>query len=122
MDGKTSGPSTTMVLLVPKVPKEVVDTMSDTTTSDEAGEGSSHSGYRTPKKKIKRVCTFQEDCLKSYSWLKPAKENIKANCTLCQKEFNISHGGKNDINRHQDRIDHKKRKESAWSTISLKQF
>lgn len=98
--------------------------MSDTDSSDgvQFDEADANSSYRTPKKKIKRVCTFQEIWLKSYSWLKPAKENVKAHCTLCQKEFTISHGGKNDLNRHQDRTEHKKKEESARSTTSLKLF
>lgn len=98
--------------------------MSDTESPERVqfDDPGTHSGYRTPKKKIKRACTFQDIWLKSYSWLKPAKENVKAHCTLCQKDFYVSHGGKNDINRHQGRAEHKKREESARSTTSLKQF
>ncbi|CAG9789636.1 unnamed protein product [Diatraea saccharalis] len=59
----------------------------------------------------------------SYSFLKPAQNNkFKALSTLCQKEFTISHGGKNDIEKHQKCNEHQKREKSANVSLSLKTF
>lgn len=63
---------------------------------------------RTPPKKVKRLCTFREIWLNSYSWLKKSENNnLYGHCKLCKKDFLISHGGKSDVNHHANSISHK---------------
>ncbi|CAG9566208.1 unnamed protein product [Danaus chrysippus] len=89
-------------------------------TDSEARTGAS---TLTPKKKQRRMCSFLDVWMKSYSFIKPALNNKnRALCTLCQKEFSISHGGKNDIEKHQKSNEHQKRERSASLSTSLKLF
>ena len=61
--------------------------------------------------------------MKSYTFIKPVPANkFRALCTLCRKEFSISHGGKNDIEKHQKCNEHQKRQRSASLSTSLTLF
>lgn len=61
--------------------------------------------------------------MKSYSFIKPVPNNkCRALCTLCQREFSISHGDKNDIEKHQKCNEHQKKERSAALSTSLKLF
>jgi hypothetical protein len=59
-----------------------------------------------PSRQRKRLCRFQNywiDTVDSEyaSWLFPDKNNPhKAHCSLCNKTFNIGHGGLNDVKLH----------------------
>lgn len=59
-----------------------------------------------PSRQRKRLCRFQSywiDTVDSEyaSWLFPDKNNPhKAHCSLCNKTFNIGHGGLNDVKLH----------------------
>lgn len=64
------------------------------------------------KKKQRRVCSFSDVWKKNYSFIKSVpNNNYKAHCTLCQRDFSITHGGKNDIEKHQNSNEHKKGRE-----------
>lgn len=95
--------------------------MSDPETDSEAKTAASTS---TPKKKQRRMCSFLDVWMKSYSFIKPAPNNkLRALCTLWTLfEFSITHGGKNDIEKHQKCNEHQKRERSASLSSSLKLF
>nr|XP_049699481.1 uncharacterized protein LOC126055228 [Helicoverpa armigera] len=97
--------------------------MSDPETVSES-EAKTDASTSTPKKKKqRRMCSFLDVWMKSYSFIKSVPNNkLRALCTLCQKEFSISHGGKNDIEKHQKCNEHQKRERSASLSASLKIF
>lgn len=85
--------------------------MSDPET--DSVEAKTDASTSTPKKKQRRMCSFLDVWMKSYSFIKPVPNNkCRALCTLCQKEFSISHGGKNDIEKHQKCNEHQKKERS----------
>lgn len=63
----------------------------------------------TPKKKVKRFCTFNDDWLKDEnfkSWLmKDSDEYTK--CKICQVHFTIKHDGVSAVKQYLNSIKHK---------------
>ncbi|KAK0135426.1 hypothetical protein N1851_028718 [Merluccius polli] len=60
-----------------------------------------------PKKK--RLCSYKKEWELKRSWVKPVVgDEKKVFCTLCRREFAISHGGEHDLSRHEDSDVHKK--------------
>ncbi|XP_050515221.1 uncharacterized protein LOC126890380 [Diabrotica virgifera virgifera] len=67
----------------------------------------------TPKKKIKlgkhRLTKYSSNWQNDHNWLRSvASGEYKAYCTLCKKEFTISHGGLNDVVKHSKTNSHLK--------------
>lgn len=97
--------------------------MSDSASDAEIKNNASTSSVTPRKKRNRRMCCFLDVWSKHYSFIKCVPNNtFKAHCTLCQKDFSISHGGKNDIVKHQNCNDHKKKERSISMTTSLKEF
>lgn len=46
----------------------------------------------------KRLCKFREVWKADYSWLAISHLESFAHCTVCNKDFSVSHGGLSDIN------------------------
>lgn len=60
------------------------------------------------KKKVKRLCTFRECWLDEYSWIQPTENKNRVYCIICEKDFGVSYGGKNDVKRHEEAKTHQK--------------
>lgn len=60
-----------------------------------------------PTKK-KRLCSYNKLWEAKKPWIKPVSDDSKAYCTVCRREFSISHGGENDVVRHASSEMHKK--------------
>ncbi|KAF4525824.1 hypothetical protein B566_EDAN013273 [Ephemera danica] len=68
--------------------------------------------YSTPKKKCKRLTTFQANWEKEFCWISSVKSNLyKAFCKSCRCEFNITYGGKSAVTNH---MKNEKHKNSTW--------
>ena len=55
--------------------------------------------HDTPKKKkAKRLSRFQTKWESDFDWCRRVPGNMfEANCTLCNRNFGIGHGGRNDL-------------------------
>ena len=54
-----------------------------------------------PKKRVKRLCSFQTSWESEFTWCRKVSGNcFEAQCTLCSKKFSIGHGGRNDLTTH----------------------
>ena len=60
-----------------------------------------------PEKK-KRLCCYNKEWETKRSWVKATTDSRRAFCTVCRREISISHGGDNDLARHEDTDMHKK--------------
>lgn len=57
----------------------------------------------------KRLCSYNKQWETKKPWVKPVSGDVtKAYCTVCRREFSISHGGENDLSRHAGYEMHKK--------------
>ena len=56
----------------------------------------------------KRKCKFRDEYSNERTFIKQGRNCFEATCGLCQCNFSIEHGGKNDITRHIDSAKHKK--------------
>ena len=62
-----------------------------------------------PSKKIKYMCrpTFKSEWTKEYDSISNSHlDNSHAFCKACRVDFNIGHGGKNDVRQHLKSLKH----------------
>lgn len=71
----------------------------------------------TPSKRVKYVASFKDEWRSTYSWVKRSvKGDGYAFCVVCNVNISISHGGKNDLTKHQKTVTHIASAEAAKST------
>ena len=47
-----------------------------------------------PKKKKKRSCKYRAEWETNFKWLESVRgDPLRANCTVCRRQFTVSHGG-----------------------------
>ena len=74
-------------------------------------------------KKPKRLCKFRNEWNNSYSFISKVQGNCyNAFCTLCKREFTISHGGLSDVNLHVSGAEHKKNDRTVASNAVVNKF
>lgn len=74
----------------------------------------------TPPKKVKRLCTFREVWLSSYTWLRKSENNnLYGQCKLCKKDFLITHGGKSDVQHHANSVFHRQKESSSKQLYTI---
>lgn len=74
-------------------------------------------------KKVKRLCTFHEVWLNSYTWLKKSENNnLYGYGKLCKKDFLISHGVKSDEQHHATSVAHKRIESSSKQSTTINSF
>lgn len=77
----------------------------------------------TPPKKVKRLCTFRDLWLNSYTWLRKSENNnLFGNCKLCKKDFLITHGGKSDVQHHANSVSHRQKESSSKKLCTINSF
>jgi len=59
-----------------------------------------------PKKKFKRLVKFNNTWLKNYAWIMSVQNEHQAYCKFCRCNISISHGGENDLKKHEKTIKH----------------
>ena len=88
-----------------------------------SSDSDEQSTTRTPPKKVKRLCTFREIWLNSYTWLKKSKNNnLYGHCKVCKKDFLISNGGKSDVQHHANSVSHKRIESSSKQSTAINTF
>ena len=86
--------------------KRVVISSSDSESDSETEtESPPVEPNATPRKKVsakkKRACQFQQSWLATYDGIGQSHRGPTfARCTYCAIDFTVSHGGKNDVERH----------------------
>lgn len=84
---------------------------------------SENNGNSPPRKKGKRLVSFNKDWCMKYSWLKPGQDEHNAKCYVCNnKNFTISHGGENDIIRHLKSTTHVENTKAVASSSKISSF
>lgn len=68
-------------------------------SSESDSDPNSRDINKTPPKKIRRLCPYNEKWEEKNSWLRKNVE-FNAECKLCMNSFNISIGGYNSVVRH----------------------
>ncbi|XP_055387690.1 zinc finger protein 34-like isoform X2 [Condylostylus longicornis] len=58
------------------------------------------------KKGNRRFCTFKRKWIEKYDWIRAAKDDKNAFCTVCNCEFSIAYGGESVVSRHMTRNKH----------------
>ena len=78
----------------------------------------------TPKrKKGKRKAKYRKEWERDFKWIDSVREDeFKANCTVCKRQFLVSHGGLTDVKQHASGEAHKKNKTQRRSQGALTQF
>lgn len=63
-------------------------------------------------------CIFNDELGKKYTFMQKQKDktNSDVHCNLCDSNFNIAHGGKNDIEKHISSVKHQKSIRSVASS------
>lgn len=109
------------------------DTNDDTTSSNVSSESESESesepvsvpGSLPPpkKKKKKRLCKYRAQWEEEFKWLESVRgEPAKANCTVCRRQFSVTHGGKSDVRQHGKGDHHKQALKQKKRQSALHQF
>ncbi|GBM94562.1 hypothetical protein AVEN_250343-1 [Araneus ventricosus] len=75
----------------------------------------------------KRSCKFTEDLQNKFPFLKKVctgnqEEDDRVNCSHCNSEFSVAHGGRSDIKDHLQSSKHKKSLACAASSSKLTSF
>lgn len=68
------------------------------------------------------VNVLNESLQEKYSFIKKSKTDSDVRCIICNAEFNISHGGKSDIESHLKSSRHKKSLNAASSSQQVTNF
>jgi len=83
----------------------------------------STSKEASPKKPVKRLCTFQDSWLTQTDCIKRSRvSNTHAFCEPCRSDFSIGHGGQHDITKHLKSEKHRSNYRAANSSRSLTSF
>ena len=83
----------------------------------------SSSGYISPQRKKRRLCYYNEEWRKEFTWLESVPGNSsKARCKLCAATFSIAYDGKNAVSAHEDTKKHKEFHAAVASSQRLKAF
>lgn len=95
--------------------------MSDKSESDIEN---SDSGVTPEKKKkiTKRLTKYNTIWERDHEWLSMTKNEYKAFCRLCKKDFSVSHGGLNDVLKHSKGVSHIKIVSSRASNSLMTYF
>lgn len=73
-------------------------------------------------KSEKRSCKFREVWKVDYSWLAKSHLESFSRCTICNKNFSVSHGGLSDVKQHEKSNLHKTNSKSVTSSQILNKF
>lgn len=74
-------------------------------------------------KKPKYSSKFQKEWEASYPFLRPVADNVhSAWCSWCKCNFDVSHGGKNDVKRHCESQKHQASKAAVEKSSTLSSF
>ena len=78
----------------------------------------------TPKrKKGKRKAKYRKEWERDFKWIDSVREDeFKANCTVCRRQFLVSHGGLTDVRQHASGEARKKNETQRRSQGALTQF
>ncbi|PNF17541.1 hypothetical protein B7P43_G15823 [Cryptotermes secundus] len=90
-------------------------------------EGEESPSKTPPRKKLKFQAKHNQIYLKKwgdmFSLVKPGPDENRAFCTLCRKDFSISHGGQSDLRQHAQYKGHKiKEKCNSGSSNKLSKY
>ena len=83
------------------------------------------AGPPPPKKKKKRSCKYRAEweADANFKWLESVRgDPFKANCTVCRRQFTVSHGGLSDVRQHAAGENHKRYEKQKRSQGALAQF
>lgn len=79
------------------------------------------SSTSPPRKRKRYYSKFNADWLKAFDFLHRSKKGEQyAFCTFCHTDFSISHGGKNDIEKHRDTEKHRDSYKRRFQQSTLK--
>lgn len=68
------------------------------------------------------INVFNENLSEKYTFIKKTKSDSDVRCNVCNIEFNISHGGKSDIESHLKSTTHHKALSAAASSKSMTKY
>ena len=75
------------------------------------------------RKKRKGKAKYRKEWEKDFKWIDSVREDeFKANCTVCRRQFSVSHGGLTDVKQHASGEAHKKNETQRRSQGALTQF
>jgi len=102
----------------------VILTRKRTTPQRQSRQYSIALDHDTPKKKkAKRLSRFQTKWESDFDWCRRVPGNMfEANCTLCNRNFGIGHGGRNDLTIHSKSDLHKGNVNAARSSSVFSYF
>ncbi|KAL4104811.1 hypothetical protein QTP88_020087 [Uroleucon formosanum] len=69
-----------------------------------------------------RSCKFREVWKADYRWLAESHQESFSRCTVCNKDFSVSHGGLSDVKQHEKSNLHKINSKSVTSSQILNTF
>ena len=76
-----------------------------------------------PKKSKKYFCKWKPEYTKDYVHFTASKRGAShAYCVLCKQDFSISHGGRNDLDKHKNTLSHCQAEKSTSDASSFKDF
>ena len=76
-----------------------------------------------PKKSKKYFCKGKPEYTKDYVHFTASKRGAShAYCVLCKQDFSISHGGRNDLDKHKNTLSHCQAEKSTSDASSFKDF
>lgn len=74
-------------------------------------------------KKQKKACKYLEIWDSKFTFLKRSRVgNSQAFCKICNCDFSVSHGGRNDVSQHEKSTKHKRKLEAQKHTQAMSTF
>ncbi|XP_043923159.1 uncharacterized protein LOC122798364 isoform X2 [Protopterus annectens] len=100
----------------PSTDSAIKNTLGITPSKQQAETEMLPSGGKGPAQKKRRMSSFQGAWKMLFDWVMESTHGPKyAFCKVCKSNFTITHGGRNDLQRHMDRDKHKMNSKHAAS-------